>query len=171
MDSENNMQQNNKRKRDSRQWSKEEDEAFLDILIEAVNLGQRCDTGQFKPHTLGAAETKLELKFLRCGIKVKPHIESAMKRLRGIYNTLYDMLNQSGFGWDYDKKIIKVDSDDVWNEYVKSHPSVEPYRYAATPLFDKPAFAFEKDRATVPPGDVVEELDRQEEKQNGIDDI
>ncbi|KAJ1403726.1 hypothetical protein SESBI_27070 [Sesbania bispinosa] len=60
MDSENNMQQNNKRKRDPRQWSKEEDEAFLDILIEVVNLGQRCDSGQFKPHTLRAAEHILD---------------------------------------------------------------------------------------------------------------
>ncbi|KAJ1403798.1 hypothetical protein SESBI_27060 [Sesbania bispinosa] len=127
MDSENNMQQNNKRKRDRRQWSKEEGEAFLDILIEAVNLGQRCDTRQFKPHTLRAAETKLELKFPRCG--------------------------------------IKVDNDDVWNEYVK---------VSATPLFNKLAFAFGRDRATGKengrPGDVVEELDREEEEQNGIDD-
>ncbi|KAJ1440732.1 hypothetical protein SESBI_01802 [Sesbania bispinosa] len=47
--------------------------------------------------------------------------------------------------------------------------------YATTPLLDKLAFAFGKDRATgkesVPPGDVVEELDREEEEQNGIDDI
>jgi hypothetical protein len=29
------------------------------------------------------------------------------------------MLNQSGFGWDEDKKIIMVDSDEVWKDYVK----------------------------------------------------
>ncbi|KAJ1380267.1 hypothetical protein SESBI_46162 [Sesbania bispinosa] len=119
------MQQNNKRKRYCRQWSKEEDRAFLDILIEAVNLGQRWDTGQFKAHTLKAAETKLGLKFPGCGIK--------------------------------------------------SHPNVDPYRYAPTPLFEKLAFAFGKARATrkgsVPPSDVVEELDREEEEQNENDDI
>lgn len=83
MESEINMQQN-KRKRDRRPWSDLEVEAFLDILIEAVNNGQRCDNGQFKAHTLRTAETKLEEKFPGCGIKVKPHIESAMKLRKNV---------------------------------------------------------------------------------------
>jgi hypothetical protein len=28
------------------------------------------------------------------------------------------MLNQSGFGWDVEKKMIMVDSDEVYKEYV-----------------------------------------------------
>jgi hypothetical protein len=119
MESEIAMQQNNKKKRDRRQWTDSEDEALLDILIEAVNKGHRCDNGQFKAHTLRMAETKLEEKFPTCGIKVKPHIESAMKRLRSIYAIIYDMVNQSGFGWDEEKKMIKVESDEVWKDYVK----------------------------------------------------
>jgi hypothetical protein len=119
MESEIAMQQNNKKKRDRRQWTDSEDEALLDILIEAVNKGHRCDNGQFKAHTLRMAETKLEEKFPTCGIKVKPHIESAMKRLRSIYAIIYDMVNQSGFGWDEEKKMIKVESDEVWRDYVK----------------------------------------------------
>jgi len=119
MESENNMQQTKKRKRDRRQWSELEDEALLDILIEAVNNGQRCDNGQFKSHTLKIVETKMEEKFPGCGIKVKPHIESTMKRLRTLYGIIYDMLMQSGFGWNEEKKTIKVDSDEVWKEYVK----------------------------------------------------
>ncbi|CAJ2649348.1 unnamed protein product [Trifolium pratense] len=162
------MQQNNKRKRDHRPWSDLEVEAFLDILIEVVNNGQRCDNGQFKVHTLRSAETKLEEKFPGCGIKVKPHIESTMKRLRTTYAIVYDMLNQSGFGWDEEKKIIKVD-DEVWNEYVKSHPNAKDHRYAPIPLFDKLAHAFGKDRATgkgaAPPADNVEEIDKEDEDQ------
>ena len=119
MESEIAMQQNNKKKRDRRQWTDSEDEALLDILIEAVNKGHRCDNGQFKAHTLRMAETKLEEKFPTCGIKVKPHIESAMKRLRSIYAIIYDMVNQSGFGWDEERKMIKVESDEVWKDYVK----------------------------------------------------
>jgi hypothetical protein len=119
MESEIAMQQNNKKKRDRRQWTDSEDEALLDILIEAVNKGHRCDNGQFKAHTLRMAETKLEEKFPTCGIKVKPHIESPMKRLRSIYAIIYDMVNQSGFGWDEERKMIKVESDEVWRDYVK----------------------------------------------------
>lgn len=113
------IQQSNKRKRDRRQWSDIEDETFLDILIEAVNKGQRLDNGQFKAHTLKMAETKLDEKFPGCGIKVKPHIESAMKRLRLIYGIIYDMVYQSGFGWNEDTLTIKVDNDEVWKDYVK----------------------------------------------------
>jgi len=113
------IQQSNKRKRDCRQWSDIEDETFLDILIEAVNKGQRLDNGQFKAHTLKMAETKLDEKFPGCGIKVKPHIESAMKRLRLIYGIIYDMVSQSGFGWNDDTQTIKVENDEVWKDYVK----------------------------------------------------
>ncbi|XP_057427857.1 uncharacterized protein At2g29880-like [Lotus japonicus] len=175
MDSESSIQQNNKRKRDRRQWSNDEDEALLDILIEAVNQGQKYENGQFKGNTLKAAEAKLEKKFPGCGIKVKPHIESAMKRLKGVYNVVYDMLNQSGFGWDDEKKMIKVDSEDVWNEYIKSHPNAKDYRNARIPLLEKLAYAFGKDRATgklaYSPADVVEELDKEEEEQAHHDDV
>ncbi|KAK2356055.1 hypothetical protein QL285_093413 [Trifolium repens] len=173
MESEINMQQN-KRKRDRRPWSDLEVEAFLDILIEAVNNGQRCDNGQFKAHTLRTAETKLEEKFPGCGIKVKPHIEFAMKRLRTTYGIVYDMLNQSGFGWDEDKKIIMVDSDEVWKDYVKSHPNAKDYRYAPIPLFDKLAHAFGKDRVTgkcaAPPAVNVEEIDKEVEDQDNSEE-
>ncbi|KAI4357306.1 hypothetical protein L6164_001265 [Bauhinia variegata] len=171
MESESGIQHINKKKRDRRQWSNQEDEALLDILIEAANQGQRCDNGQFKAHTLKMAEAKMEEKFPRCGIKVKPHIESAMKRLRTIYAIVYDMLNQSGFGWNDETKMIIVDSDDVWNEYIKSHPSAKDYRNAQILLLDKLALAFVKDRATskgaVAPADVVEQL----EEENNNDEV
>ncbi|PNX55395.1 hypothetical protein L195_g049024, partial [Trifolium pratense] len=164
------MQQNNKKKRDRRQWSDSEDEALLDILIEAVNKGHRCDNGQFKAHTLRMTETKLEETFPRCGIEVKPHIESTMKRLRSIYGIIYDMVNQSGFGWDEERKIIKVENDEVWKDYVKSHPNAKDYRYAPIRLIDKLAHAFGKDRATgkrsAPLLIMLRRLDKEEEEQN-----
>ena len=35
--------------------------------------------------------------------------------LKDYYGIIYDMLSQSGFGWNDDTKTIKVDSDEVWN--------------------------------------------------------
>jgi hypothetical protein len=29
------------------------------------------------------------------------------------------MVNQGGFGWDEERKMIKVESDEVWKDYVK----------------------------------------------------
>ncbi|KAK2354224.1 hypothetical protein QL285_091770 [Trifolium repens] len=121
------------------------------------------------------AETKLEEKFPTCGIKVKPHIESAMKRLRSIYAIIYDMVNQSGFGWDEERKMIKVESDEVWRDYVKSPPNAKDFRYALISLFDKLAHDFGKDRATgkesAPPADNDEEIDKEEEERNNDEDI
>ncbi|KAI4346130.1 hypothetical protein L6164_013208 [Bauhinia variegata] len=112
------------------------------------------------------AEAKMEEKFPGCGIKVKPHIESAMKRLRTIYAIVYDMLNQSGFGWNDETKMIIVDSDDVWNEYIKRHPNAKDYRNAQILLLDKLVLAFGKDRATGK-GAVVEQL----EEENNNDEV
>ncbi|KAI4347991.1 hypothetical protein L6164_008757 [Bauhinia variegata] len=171
MESKSNIQHINKKKRDRRQWSNQEDEALLDILIEAAYQGQRCDNRQFKTYTLKMAEAKMDEKFPGCGIKVKLHIESAMKRLRTIYAIVYDMLNQSGFGWNDETKMIIVDSDDVWNEYIKSHPNAKDYRNAQILLLDKLALAFGKDRATgkgvVALADVVEQL----EEENNNDEV
>ncbi|KAI4332598.1 hypothetical protein L6164_017493 [Bauhinia variegata] len=117
------------------------------------------------------AKAKMEEKYPGCGIKAKPHIESAMKTLRIIYAIVYDMLNQSGFGWNDETKMIIVDSDDLWNEYIKSHPNAKDYRNAQILLLDKLALVFGKDRATgkgvVALADVVEQL----EEENNNDEV
>lgn len=38
------------------------------------------------------------------------------------------MLGTRGFGWDKDRNSIKVDSEDVWTNYVKAHPTMKHYR-------------------------------------------
>ncbi|CAI8610925.1 unnamed protein product [Vicia faba] len=64
--------------------------------------------------------------------------------------------------------MISVDSDEVWIEYVKSHPNVKDYIYAPIPLFDKLVHAFGKYHATgkgdAPHADNVEEIDKEIEE-------
>ena len=47
------------------------------------------------------------------------HIESKIKTWKKHYNSLSDMLNTSGFGWNDTTKTIEVESDYVWEAYVK----------------------------------------------------
>ena len=108
-------------KGERRVWSDEEFNALLDLLEETVSLNKRADAGQFKNGTFKWLEQKLEAKFPELGIKVKPHIESIMRRLKTEYGNIYDMLNTSGFGWDDVNKKILVDSDDVWNAYIQAN--------------------------------------------------
>lgn len=134
-------------------------------MIEVVNNGLRGNNGQFKSTTLTTTKAKLEEKYPACGIKVKPHSNYAMKRLKLVYGTIYDLLNQNGFGWDEEKKIIKVDSDEVWKEYMKSHPITKDYRYAPIPLFGKLVRSFGKycfgGKGGAPLAYNVEEIDKE----------
>ncbi|KAI5412411.1 hypothetical protein KIW84_057181 [Lathyrus oleraceus] len=96
-----------------------------------------------------------------------------MERLRTMYGIVYHMQNQSGFAWDDEKKMIKVDSDEVWKEYVKRNPRAMYYRNTPIPLFDKLARVYGKDRKDhasgkelANPSANVEMIDKQEEEQN-----
>ncbi|XP_057425758.1 uncharacterized protein At2g29880-like [Lotus japonicus] len=151
-----------------RAWSDEEFNALLDYLEEAVANNQRCDAGQFKSGTFKWLEQKLEAKFPTAGLKVKPHIESIVRRLKNEYKELYDMLNTSGFGWDEVNKKILVDSDDVWNSYIQANKKdniVKNYRNKVFPHFDRLVIIFGKDRANgkgaEDPADIVEDLDKE----------
>ncbi|XP_061355593.1 uncharacterized protein At2g29880-like [Gastrolobium bilobum] len=145
-----NTQQANKVKVERRAWSDEEFSTLLDLLEEAVALNKRADAGQFKNGTFKWLEQKLEAKFPEAGIKVKPHIELIMRRLKTEYGNVYDMLNTSGFGWDDVNKKILVDSDDVWNAYIqaKRDTTLKNYRTKVFPHFNRLMIIFGKDRAT-----------------------
>ncbi|XP_058088293.1 uncharacterized protein At2g29880-like [Magnolia sinica] len=43
------------------------------------------------------------------------------------YNNLKDMLAASGFGWDNERMVV-IAPDEVWDEYLKSHPRAERLR-------------------------------------------
>ena len=41
-----------------------------------------------------------------CGLKATPHIDSRLKTLTGKFRAICEMLGNSGFKWDDDKKMI-----------------------------------------------------------------
>ncbi|GFY96079.1 hypothetical protein Acr_11g0003850 [Actinidia rufa] len=64
------------------------------------------------------------------------------------------MLKTSGFGWDdYVEKMILVDSDDVWDNYVRREKDVKGMRNKTFPYYEAWLVLFGKDRAT---GDLAE---------------
>lgn len=124
MESETNMHQSNKRKRCYYSpLTTKSDGTFLDLLIGVLDSDKRCEDEEFKSDTLKWAMEKIEEglreKFPHLKPKLKAYIEWVMERLRTMYGIVYHMQNQSGFSWDDEKKMIKVDSDEVWKEYVK----------------------------------------------------
>ncbi|XP_008221375.1 PREDICTED: uncharacterized protein LOC103321353 [Prunus mume] len=59
-----------------------------------------------------------------------------------------DILSQSEFNWDATKKMISVDEDNVWDEYVKSHEDARTFRFKVIANWDDIVDLCGKDRAT-----------------------
>lgn len=114
-------QNNNRARKGRRTWSREEENALLNVLDDVVAHGQRCDSGQFKSGTLRMIERKLAKICPGSGLKATPHIESKLKKWKKQYVIVCDMLNKSGFEWNDVNKCVNVDSDETWLSYVQVH--------------------------------------------------
>ncbi|GFZ11504.1 hypothetical protein Acr_22g0009020 [Actinidia rufa] len=91
---------------------------------------------------------KIICAFPGTDLRANPHIESKIKMWRKQYNLLQDMLKTSGFGWDDVEKIILVDSDNVWDNYVRREKDVKGMRNKSFPYYEDWLVLFSKDRAT-----------------------
>ncbi|KAF9607102.1 hypothetical protein IFM89_032218 [Coptis chinensis] len=54
--------------------------------------------------------------------------------------------SEQGFGWDDNRKMIVV-RDDVWENYVKSHPDAKGFRYKPLTNYDELAIIVGKNNA------------------------
>ena len=92
------------------------DKAMLDVFVEHYNKGDRAQNG-WKPHVYTAVVKNVREK---CELEItKDNIISRSKTFDKYYIVINKMLSQSGFGWDWENNKISVDSNDVWNNYVK----------------------------------------------------
>lgn len=127
------LKSTNKTKKRSRHvWTKEEEEALLDVLEEIVANG-----GQFIAGTTRKIEVKLQQLLPESGLKASPHIDSKMKAWKRQYSSIFYMLNTSGFGSNDEKKCIKVDSDEARESYVQSHKDAKGWRGKPFPLYER----------------------------------
>ena len=52
-------------------------------------------------------------------LRYSPHIDSKIKMWKCHYNLIRDALNTSGFAWCEQEKKVKIDSEDVWRNYIQ----------------------------------------------------
>ncbi|KAL3727352.1 hypothetical protein ACJRO7_032135 [Eucalyptus globulus] len=105
-------------KSDQRIWTIDEENALLDGLEELVMRGMKANNG-FKSGYMVMLEKWFEEKFPCSSIKGNPHKELKMKNLKKLYNQIFDLRNQSGFGWDHEKHCVDIHSEDSWAKYCK----------------------------------------------------
>jgi hypothetical protein len=97
-------------------WTDEMDKVLLDTLVEYYKKGDRCQNG-WKPHVYTTAVKNVREK---CSVTItKDNISSCSKTFDMHYIILSGLLSCSGFGWDWDKNKLSIDSDLVWEEYIE----------------------------------------------------
>ncbi|KAF8377975.1 hypothetical protein HHK36_031364 [Tetracentron sinense] len=125
-------------------WNADMDNALVDVLFDQMALGNKADPG-WKPQAYHAAVFTLNTRF---NISLtKDNIKNRLKSWGKHYTTVSEIIKQSGFSWDTQKKMITVDDENVWTDYVKSNPDASSYRYKVIENWDDIVLFFGKDKA------------------------
>ncbi|XP_047331571.1 uncharacterized protein At2g29880-like [Impatiens glandulifera] len=94
------------------------DNVLTNVLLEQHNLGNHPPNG-WKSVAYAAAVSALHNQ---CNVNVsRENIQSRLKTWDKHYAVISVMLGTSGFGWDWDRKVVKVDSEEA-------HPDASHYR-------------------------------------------
>ncbi|CAN6704248.1 unnamed protein product [Malus baccata var. baccata] len=115
-------------------WNVDMERALADILHEERRLGNKGDGG-WKIAAYNSAASILSAQF-------------DIHFWKKFYAIVSDILSESGFSWDATKKMISVDEDHVWQEYVRSHSGAKSFRWKVIPNWDNVLDLCGKDRAT-----------------------
>ncbi|CAL5330062.1 unnamed protein product [Camellia sinensis] len=104
--------------------------------VTASNPRWKLDNNQFRAGFYNECEKKILSAFPGTDLRATPHIDSKIKLWRKQYNTFQDMLKISGFGWDDEQKMVLVDSDNVWLNYVRRVPNAKGMRNRPFPFYE-----------------------------------
>ena len=97
-------------------WTPEMDTTLLAVLVEHHNMGDHAQNG-WKPHVYNACIKNVKEA---SGVDVnKDKIVGRIKTFDKHYEIISKMLAQSGFGWNSEKNMVEVDSDEMWSSYVE----------------------------------------------------
>ncbi|XP_028097095.1 uncharacterized protein LOC114296939 [Camellia sinensis] len=110
-----------------RLWSPREEQCLINALMHIVNNGMTRDNA-FKAGYLMKLEDKLLEMLPGTNLRGTPHIKSKIKIWKKHYNCVAGMLGTSGFGWNDTEKRIDVESDSVWEAYVRRESDAKNLR-------------------------------------------
>ncbi|KAK3212562.1 hypothetical protein Dsin_017268 [Dipteronia sinensis] len=157
------------------QWTSVEDSKLVECLVDLTNCGKwKADNGTFKPGFLQQIEKMMSDKIPGCGLRAQPHIDSRIKLLKKQYHAISEMLgpSASGFGWNDELKCVVVEKN-VFDEWVKSHPTAKGLRNKPFPYYEELGIVFGKDRANGQGAmgffEMVEEIGNEDDQHNDFD--
>ncbi|KAK2638382.1 hypothetical protein Ddye_026177 [Dipteronia dyeriana] len=109
-----------------------------------------------------------------CGFRAQPRIDSCIELLKKQYHAISEMLRPfaSGFGWNDDLNCVVVEKN-VFDEWVKSHPTAKGLRNKPFPYYEDLRIVFGKDCANgqgaMRFSETIEEIDNQDDQYNDFD--
>ncbi|KAJ3690126.1 hypothetical protein LUZ61_019290 [Rhynchospora tenuis] len=106
-------------------WTDQMDRVLNATLLEQHNLGNHLPSG-WRPEAYEAVVEELRDK---CLVSItRAHVVNRLKTWNAHYSTVKEILSAEGFLWDWDVNMIKADSDEIWDKYIKDHPEAACYK-------------------------------------------
>ncbi|XP_058071598.1 L10-interacting MYB domain-containing protein-like [Magnolia sinica] len=113
------------------EWTPEHDAFIVKQLLEQERRGNRNEKG-FKKAAWKAVVNIFNKKF-RVQFN-RQQMKSRMNVLKKDYRILKAILNESGFSWDRTSLTVTA-IDEVWDDYVLTHPDTEKFRKISLPHY------------------------------------
>ncbi|KAH9440416.1 hypothetical protein KEM48_000185 [Puccinia striiformis f. sp. tritici PST-130] len=130
-----------KDKPDSLIWTPAMEKSAIELYVKAVEAGKRGDGG-FKPEVHPHVASELLKEFPGNpfdSTKVKSKYTQGFKKT---YDAFVACKGASGFGWN-EADCMVVASDDVWDEFLVSHPCAKRFRNTPFPEYNDYQIIFE----------------------------
>ncbi|KAL4033319.1 hypothetical protein IC575_006406 [Cucumis melo] len=121
---------------------------LIECLVELVNAGGwRFDNRTFRPGYLNQLARMMVLKIPGSNVYAST-IDSRIKLLKRMFHAIAEMRGPtcSGFGWNDEQKFIVVEKE-VFDNWVKSHPTTKGLLNKSFPHYDELSYVFGKDCA------------------------
>ncbi|XP_043702372.1 L10-interacting MYB domain-containing protein-like [Telopea speciosissima] len=113
-------------------WTPPMDRYFIDLLIDQAHRGNRIGNLFSKQ----AWKDMISLFNANFGFQYDTDIlRNRYKSLRKQYNDIKILLQQNGFWWDETRQMVVAD-DCIWNDYIKAHPDLRPYKTKIVPFYN-----------------------------------
>ena len=114
-------------------WEPKHKAYLLDGLIDAMAMGKSSDSG-FKKEAWENIKKGFNEKF-ETDYQVDK-FKTQFATLKGEYQVVKRLKDQSGFGWDSLLQIVTA-SEDVWTAYITSHQEAKKWKGQPFPHWDK----------------------------------
>ncbi|XP_057801416.1 uncharacterized protein LOC131016726 [Salvia miltiorrhiza] len=144
----------NKLDKSRRSWTPREEEVLLAALKELVVNGRKSDN-EFRAGYLTKLEEAMRKEFPSTDLKGMPHINSKTTTWKRAYNSLIDILKNTGIGFNANKTYMIDCTDEQWLGILQKDLNARNMRFKSWPYLDAWREIFGKDRAN---GDEAEDI-------------